>query len=199
MERVNILLLRGGLHMSLVFALQGLLPLIIFAIVDIFAGMRTAIIAAIIVSVIEAVWSWYSFGEVHSTTWLSLGLILVMGLISIRMRSDRLFKFQPVVMAVVFASVLAWFQWKGNPFMIQLMPRAAALLPEAQRAQMSDPRFIEIMARLDLLLIPTFLAHGLLVAWAATHKSTVFWLVARGVGFYVLVGMAFLVNIVLSM
>lgn len=185
--------------MTLVFAFQGLLPLIIFAIVDIFASMRTAIIAAIVVAVLEAIWSWYSFGEVDPSTWLSLGLMLLMGLISIRMRSDRLFKFQPVVLAVVFAGVLAWFQLKGNPLMIQLMPKAAGLLPEAQRAQMSDPSFIEIMTRLDLLLIPTFLAHALVVAWAATRKSTVFWLVARGVGFYVLVGVAFVVNIILSL
>ena len=199
MKRVNILLLHGGFYMSIAFALQGLLPLIVFAIVDIFASMRTAIVAAIIVSVIEAGWSWYSFGEVDSTTWLSLGLILLMGLVSIKMRSDRLFKFQPVAMAVVFAGVFGWFQWHGNPLMVQLMPKVAGLLSEAQQAQMSDPRFIEIMTTLDLLLIPTFLAHGILVAWAAIHKSTVYWLVARGVGFYVLVGVAFMVNIIISL
>ena len=184
--------------MSLAFALQGLLPLIVFAIVDMFASMRTAIIAAIVVSVIEAGWGWYSYGEVDPTTWLSLGLILLMGLVSIRMRSDRLFKFQPVVMALVFAAVLGWYQFQGNPLMVQMMPKVAALLSEEQRELMKDQRFTEIMTRLDLLLIPAFLAHAALVAWAATRKTTMYWLVARGVGFYALAALAMLANVILS-
>ena len=197
-KRVNILLHVGEMDMSLALVLQGLLPLIVFAIVDIFASMRTAIIAAIIASVVEAAWGWYSYGEVDPTTWLSLGLILLMGFVSIKMRSDRLFKFQPVVMALVFAAVLGWYQWQGNPLMVQMMPKVAALLSEAQRAQMSDPRFIHSMTRLDFLLIPSFLAHASLVAWAATSKTTMYWLVARGVGFYVLMAIAILGNVIMS-
>jgi intracellular septation protein A len=118
---------------------MGLLPLIVFAVVDIVAGMRAAIIAAMIVACAEAVWSWYQFGEIDNITWLSLGLIFVMGLISIQMKDPRLFKFQPVVLAGVLAALLGWFQLRGEPVMVQMMPKVAALLPEEQRWVMSDP------------------------------------------------------------
>lgn len=180
-------------------AIQGLLPLIVFAIVDIFAGMRAAIIAAMVFALAEAVWSWQQFGEVDNITWLSLGLIVAMGIISMRMQDVRLFKFQPVAMALIIAGVLSWFQLKGSPLMVQMMPKVAALLPEEQRWTMSDPTILKQMARLDLLLIPTFLAHAALVAWAALHKSTLIWIVARGVGFYVLMFGALAINFMLPM
>jgi intracellular septation protein len=183
----------------MMMALQGLLPLLVFAIVDIFAGMRTAIIAAILFALIEAGWSWYQFGEIDSVTWISLGLILLMGLISIRMQDARLFKFQPVVMALVLALALAWFEWQGNPLLVQMMPKVAALMPPEQQALLNDEGILKSMARMDLLMIPAFIAHAALVAWAAIRRSTIFWLIARGVGFYVLMGVALLANFLIPM
>lgn len=175
-------------------ALYGLLPLIVFAIVDIFAGMRAAIIAAIVVALAEAAWSWHQFGEVDNITWISLGLIVLMGLISIKMKDPLLFKFQPVVMALLLAAVMAWFHWQGDPILLQLMPKVAALLPEEQRWTLTAPEIVEQMRRLDLLMIPTFVAHAAVVAWAAVRKSTAVWLIFRGVGFYLLLIIASVAN-----
>lgn len=174
--------------------LFGLLPLIVFAVVDMFAGMRSAIAAAMVVALAEALWSWRQFGEIDSVTWVSLGLIVLMGVISIKMKDPLLFKFQPVVMALVLATVLAWFQWQGHPLMVQFMPKIAALLPEDQRTVMSNPLIVKQMGRLDLLMIPTFMAHAAIVAWAAIRKSTLFWLVARGVGIYAMMIPVLLLN-----
>ena len=184
--------------MNYAMALQGLLPLIVFAVVDMFANMRVAIISAIIFSVLEAVWGWYSYGEVDQTTWISLGLILAMGAVSIRMKSDKLFKFQPVAMGAVFAVTLGYFQLRGNPLMVQMMPKVAPLLPPENREQLMDPRMIALMARLDRSLIVVFMAHGSLVGWAAMKKSTMYWLIIRGVGFYVLLGLDLIVNMALG-
>ncbi|MEI6833720.1 MAG: septation protein IspZ [bacterium] len=176
-------------------ALFGLLPLIVFAVVDLFAGMRAAILAAIIVAFAEAAWSWHQFGEIDNITWLSIGLIVAMGLVSIKMKDPVLFKFQPVVMALILAAVMAWFQWQGQPLMVQMMPKVAAMLPEEQRWTLNAPEIVENMRRLDLLMIPTFITHAAIVAWAALRRSTVFWLIARGVGFYVLLVMVSILNI----
>jgi intracellular septation protein A len=185
--------------MSLDLALQGLLPLIVFAIVDMFASMNVAIAAGMAMGLVEIVWSWYSFHEVDQTSWVSLGLILAMGLVSIRMKSDKLFKFQPVVMAVVFACTLGWFQIFGSPLLVQMMPKVAALLPEDRKWQMTDPVMIKYMSRLDLLLIGAFLAHGALVAWAAIRKTTAYWILARALGFYAIAGIALMINFILPL
>jgi hypothetical protein len=181
----------------MLLALHGLLPLIVFAVVDIFAGMRAAIVAAIFVACAEATWSWSQFGEVDNITWLSMALIMVMGLVSLRMNDPLLFKFQPVVMALILALVMGWFHLTGQPLMLQMMPKVAAMLPEEQRWTLSDPEIIEKMRRLDLLMVPTLTAHAAIVAWAAVRKSTVFWLVARGVAFYLLLALVSVVNILI--
>ena len=178
-------------------ALFGLLPLIVFAVVDMFAGMRTAIAAAMVVALAEAFWSWTQFGEIDNVTWISLGLIVLMGLISIKMKDPLLFKFQPVVMALVLAAVLAWFQWQGRPLLVQFMPKIAPLLPEEQRAVMSNPMIVKQMGRLDLWMIPTFMAHAAVVAWAALRKSTIVWLFARGLGIYAMMIPVLLLNALL--
>jgi hypothetical protein len=53
------------------------------------------------------------------------------------------------------------------------------------------------MARLDLMMIPTFIAHGAVVAWAALRKSTLFWLVVRGAGIYLLMLLVVVINALL--
>jgi intracellular septation protein len=179
-------------------ALAGVLPLLAFAIIDIFAGMRAAIISAIVIAALEAGWSWYSMGEVDSLTWISLGLVLVMGVISYRMKDARLFKFQPVVLAGVLVVVFAWFQWQGSPLLVQMMPKVAKLLSPERQAVMGDERMIKSMARLDFMMIGVFFAHGVLVAWSALRKSTLHWIIMRGVGIYVLIVVAILLNLLIA-
>jgi intracellular septation protein A len=180
-------------------ALVGFLPLIVFAIVDMFAGMRKAIIAAIIIAVGEAIWTWHAFGAVDPTTWISLGLVLLMGLISLRMQDARLFKLQPVMMAFVLVVTFSWFEWQGHPLLVQMMPKVGKLLSPEQQWIVSDERMIKSMARLDLLMIGVFLAHGALVAWSALRKSTLHWILMRGVGVYVLMGIAMLLNFLIPL
>lgn len=180
--------------MSLMLALQGILPLLVFAIVDIFASLRTALIAAFIFAVAEVAFGYYSYGEVDQLSWISLGLVALMGGVSFYLKSDRLFKFQPVALAAVSAGALVYFQWMGEPLIIQMLPKVAAMMPEEQRAQFSSPQFLRIMARMDALMIFVFITHGILVAWAAVKKSTMVWLVVRGIGFYVLLVIALIIN-----
>lgn len=175
-------------------ALAGILPLLVFAIVDIFAGMRAAILAAVVIAFLEAGWSWYTFGEIDNITWVSIGLIVVMGAISLRMKDSRLFKFQPVVLAAVFALTLSWFQFQGEPLLVQMMPKVAKLLSPEQQALVSDERMIKAMARLDLMMIGVFVVHGAMVAWSAMRKSTLHWIIVRGVGIYALMVVALIIN-----
>lgn len=185
--------------MNSMMVLQGILPLVVFAIVDIFAGLRAAIVAAMVFATAEAIWSYYQFGEIDHLTWASMILVLVMGAIAFKMRNDKLFKFQPVAMSALSAGALIYFQIFETPLMVQMMPKMAPLMPEAQRAQMSSPEMIALIARLDTMMIFVFIAHGLLVAWAAMRKSTLYWLILRGAGFYGLLLLVLLINLILGL
>ncbi|MCX6117688.1 MAG: septation protein IspZ [Proteobacteria bacterium] len=172
--------------MSWMIVLQGLLPLIVFALADMFSTQRTALILAMIVACAEAVWSYYYLGEVDKLTWLSIGLVVAMGCISIKMKSAVLFKFQPVVLGVIIAAAFAYYQLIGDPLLPQLVMKLKTLLPPDQVELMDNPIFMALIRRLDALMIVMFLVHAALVAWAAVYRSTLVWLLVRGVGIYVL-------------
>lgn len=185
--------------MNSLMALQGVLPLIVFAVVDIFAGLRAAIIAAIVFAIAEAVWSYNQFGEIDKLTWASLILVIVMGAVAFKMRNDKLFKFQPVALAAVSAGALLYFQIFETPLMVQMMPKIAPMLPPEQQANINNPQMIALITRMDAMMIGVCIAHGALVAWAALRKSTLYWLIARGAGFYGLLAVALLINLVLGL
>ena len=185
--------------MNGVMALQGLLPLIVFAIVDIFASVRAAIVSAIVFAILEAGWSYYQFGEVDRLTWISLGLVVVMGAIAFKMRNEMLFKFQPVALSLVSAFALLYFHVFDTPLMVQMLPKAAALLPADQQERMHDPQMIAMIARMDGMMVGACIAHAALVAWAAMHKSTLYWLIMRGAAFYGLIAIVVLLNLVLGL
>jgi len=183
--------------MNIMMALQGLLPLLVFAVVDMFASLRTALVAALVMAIGEVVWSYWTFGEIDQLTWISLGLVVVMGGTSIYMQSDRMFKFQPVLLAAIIAGTLAYFHGVGEPLLIQMIPKVAQLLPEDRQEQMRSPIMLAKLTQLDLLLIFMFIIHGVLVAWAAIRCSTLVWLLARGVGLYVLMAVTVILNAVI--
>lgn len=185
--------------MNGMMALQGLLPLIVFAIVDIFASMRAAIVAAIVFAILEAGWSYYQFGEVDRLTWISLGLVIVMGVIAFKMRNEVLFKFQPVALSAVSALALLYFQVFDTPLMVQMLPKAAAMLPLDQQERLRDPQMIALIARMDAMMVGACVIHAGLVAWAAMHKSTLYWLVMRGAAFYGLIAIVVLLNLILGL
>jgi hypothetical protein len=178
----------------MMLVLQGILPLVVFALVDIFAGLRAALIAAIVFAVLEACWSYYTFGEIDHLTWVSLGLICVMGALSYKMKSDRLFKFQPVALGVIAALVFVYFRVTEAPLLLQLVPKVSLLLPPERRDLFESPQALAALNRLDLLMIAVLLIHSALVAWAAVRKSTMVWLIVRGVMLYVLMLLAVLLN-----
>lgn len=187
----------GEVRVNSIMALQGLLPLIVFAIVDIFAGLRAGIVAAIIFALLEAGWSYHEFGEVDRLTWISLILIIVMGAIAFKMRSDRLFKFQPVVLSLFMSLALLYFQIFETPLMIQMLPKVRPMLPEANRAVTFEPRMIAMFVRVDAMMVVVFALHAALVAWAAMHRSTLYWLVMRGAALYGMMAVVLLLNLIL--
>ena len=92
---------------------------------------------------------------------------------------------------------MGWFQWSGDPLLLQMLPKVKGLMPPDKQWVLSDGMFLKRMARLDLMMVFAFIAHGVIVAWAAMRKSTLYWLIARGVGLYVVLGAALLLALVL--
>ncbi|WP_141731534.1 septation protein IspZ [Oligoflexus tunisiensis] len=172
------------------------LPLIIYIGVDAWKGFRAGIIAAMICTIIMAVYHYLMFGQIDKFL-LGEGLmILVLGTISLKMNNDRYFKFQPPVLAAVFSAVFAWFQVFDQPLMLHFIPQMekifqtnsadlnarAGIEPheESPALQMlHSEEFRLTLSRLSGQMIWLFAAHGILMAYAALRLRTAAWFAWR--------------------
>lgn len=184
--------------MNVSLMIMEFLPLIVYIGVDAWKGFRAGIIAAIVCTLVMVVYTYLMFGEIDKFV-LGEGLmIIVLGGISLKMNNDRYFKFQPTVLAAVFAGVFAWFQAFDQPLMLHFVPHMEKLLqstPTEMRAMdgeqppvvvesetmqmLHSDHFKTVMGRLSGHMIWLFLAHGLIMIYAAVRLRTAGWFAWR--------------------
>jgi intracellular septation protein len=170
--------------------LMGILPLLAFAIVDSFAGLKPALYTAIAFALFELGVSIYWFGEVDWITGLSVILVLVLALVCFKSKKDIHFKMQPVILSLVFAAVMLISYWSGEPILLAFIDKYADKLPLEMQDKLSHP-----MVRPSLHLMTFYgglamLAHATCTAWCAFKLSKWWWLAMRGFGFYLFLGLA---------
>ncbi len=155
-----------------------LLPLVIFVVVDIKAGMRAAVIAALGAAILFLIWSYFTFGRIDEIGLIEVALLGILGAISIKLNNSRFFKFQPVIIGIIIGLFLLYTQLFSEPFLQRMVPMLKQLQPEMAHIY-DDPRMLALLSRTSLYLIPVFLLHALLVAYAAVRKSNWFWIGTR--------------------
>jgi intracellular septation protein A len=114
------------------------------------------------------------------------------------MNNDRYFKFQPTVLALVFAGVFAWFQLFDQPLMLHFIPHMekifqsnptelrafdASQIPGEEAspmlAMLRSEHFKNVLGRLSGHMIWLFIAHGLIMIYAAIRLKTAGWFAWR--------------------
>lgn len=157
----------------------GILPIIVFVLVDIYVGARAGALAAVTLAVLWLGWTYWRIGEVDMLSWVEFACIVVLGSVSAWMNKSQFFKFQPVAVGFLTAAFLGYFQLMGNPLLIQMIPVAKKMLPPEQASQFDAPQIVEMLGRASGHLAIVLFLHGLFVAYAALKKSTVYWMWAR--------------------
>lgn len=174
------------------------LPLIVYIGVDAWKGFRAGIIAAMICTLVMLGYDFVLFNELDKFILGEGIMILVLGAISLKMNNDRYFKFQPTVLALVFAGVFAWFQFFDQPLMLHFVPHMEKLfqsqptelraldgtqLPSAEASPMLEmlhsEHFKKVLSRLSGHMIWLFIAHGLIMTYAAIRLKTAGWFAWR--------------------
>lgn len=174
------------------------LPLIVYIGVDAWKGFRAGIIAAMICTLVMLGYDYVLFKELDKFILGEGIMILVLGAISLKMNNDRYFKFQPTVLALVFAGVFAWFQFFDKPLMLHFVPHMEKLFqsqptelraldgtqaPSTEASPMLEmlhsEHFEKVLSRLSGHMIWLFIAHGLIMTYAAIRLKTAGWFAWR--------------------
>lgn len=166
--------------------LFGILPLIVFVIVDSFAGLRAGVIAGVIFAIAEAAYTVVVYKTIDELTIASTVLVLVFGALSYKSKKDIYFKLQPVVLGVLLGLAFLVMQLMGKPLMVMMMQKYQFIFPEDMRAILLSPELMVMMAHLSGILGFGFLIHAALVGYSAFKMNKWWWLIIRGVGFYVM-------------
>ena len=76
--------------------LFGILPLLAFVIIDTFFNIKVALVVTVVLAMIEAIWTYYTFGGLDSITLVSLFLILLLSVFSYVKKTASILKFSPL-------------------------------------------------------------------------------------------------------
>ena len=164
----------------------GLLPVVIFWFVEDKFGTFWGLIAAIVWAIGECLYEYIRYKRIDRMTLFSTGLVVILGGLGALLDKSILFKFQPVIMEIVFAGVLVWGGRKGDPLLLKMAKKTR---PEAFSSP--DPfvqaQHLSIMRRLTRNLIIVLIGHSLLLSYVAVKGTTGQWAFWKGIGFNVFV------------
>jgi len=171
----------------------GMLPLLVFVILDSFSSLRMSILSALTVGAVGVALSCYYTGGIEWLSVLLFLLFVVMGLLSIKMKKSIIFKFQPVVVSGLLATVLFVSHLVRKPLFVVLSDKYHDLLMEAPLIKsFIDLRGVDafraILTTGTLGVSLSLFLYAVLVALAAWKLSNWSWLVIKGFGLYVIIG-----------
>lgn len=161
------------------------LPILVFIVVDELYGVVAGMVAAIVFSAVESFWIRWKHGRWDAFLLFDVGLITLLGGISLVSHNDVFFKLKPAFLQSVLLVVLGLSAWSKIPLM-ELMARrymGSIEFGDYQRQQ------LRIMTGRLFWLIAV---HTSLVVWTAFYSSRRVWAFASGGMFYILFGAFFL-------
>lgn len=164
--------------------LGGLLPVLIFALIEDHFGTLWGLVAGMVFGVGEILWEWKTRGKVDPMTWGGNGLLLVLGVISLVTQEGVWFKLQPAVIEVGMTAALWGSVAFGKPLCQSLAQKQGGLPADLKTGlkpgvgPVLERAFRGMTLRLGLF----FAVHAALAVWAALFWSTAAWVALKGIG-----------------
>lgn len=170
--------------------LLGILPLLVFVIVDTFSSFKMALISAVLLALAETIFTIYQFGSLDWITGISFLLVGLMSYFAWKKDDEKLFMWQPVIVSWVFALYIFIVKLTGSDLFIDLFEKYGSVMPGNVQATMQNPIMQKALQLLSWTATAAFALHGSVTLFAAYKLNKWWWLAARGVGFYLFMGAA---------
>lgn len=166
----------------------GLVPVLIFWVIEDKFGTLWGLAAAAVWAVGECIYSYARYRKIDNLTLISTALVLILGGLSWALDNSLFFKFQPVLIELIFVVAIWWFSRDGRPALLkmaeQARPEIFSKLSEQQRA-LQQSMFTKLSRRLCWMLW----IHIVVMVVVALYGTTGQWAFAKGIGFNLLLGL----------
>jgi intracellular septation protein A len=171
----------------------GLIPLIIFVILDSFASTKTALVGAIVFALLETIFTLYLFKTIDEVTIFSFVLVVILAFISYKSSNKLWFKFQPVILSIGIGIYLIGTYYLGSPVLYEMSMKYINFFPIELRYQILHPMMQLILKKATQTVGFAFLIHAVFTAICAVKLSNIWWLIMRSIGFYLFMFLGLLV------
>lgn len=167
----------------------GFLPLIIFILADSIWGTNIGLIVAVVSGIIEFIISYFKEKTIDKFILLDLGLIVILGMVSIALKNDIFFKLKPALIELIFCIILGISVFSPVNIMMLMARRymKGIQFDEAQARQLN---------RSLRVLFYIFLAHTILIVYSAFFMSKGAWAFISGGLFYILFAVYFIFELI---
>lgn len=151
----------------------GLLPVIVFTIIEEKYGVMAGLTAGLIFGTAEIAYELIRYKKVNALTWVGNGLLIILGLLSLIAQDGLWFKLQPALFEAGFFVFLFGSWVLKRPFLVLIIEKQNPTAPEFLKHSMSA-----MTLRFSLFM----LFHAGLATWAALYWSTRHWALLKGLG-----------------
>lgn len=169
--------------------LPGFIPLFVFIAIDEIWGTRAGLVAALIIGVGEMGWIWWKEKRFDKFVLFDTALLFILGSVSIILDNDIFFKLKPGLVELILCAVLAVSAFsKVN--IVGLMTQRYL-----KDMELNEQQSKQLRKTMQLMFL-VFLAHTVLVFYAAFYLSSEAWAFISGGLFYILFGVVFVVEFI---
>jgi len=159
----------------------GFLPLLVFIAADALWGTRVGLAVAVVSGILELAVSYIKEKKLDRFILLDTGLIVLLGGISLLLRTDVFFRLKPALVELVFCLILGISVYSPVNIMLAMSRRYLKNLP------LSEEQIKPMMRGMKILFF-IFLGHTVLIVYAALAMSVRAWGFISGGLFYILFG-----------
>jgi len=166
----------------------GFLPLLIFIAADALWGTQIGLMVAVAIGIIELIISYLHEKIIDRFILLDVGLIVVLGGISILLENDIFFKLKPALIEAIFCLILGISVFSPMNIMLMMSKRYM------KNIELNTPRITQLNKNLRALFY-IFSLHTLLIIYAAFFLSKEAWAFISSGLFYILFAVYFIIEV----
>ena len=157
----------------------GFLPLIVFIVADSIWGTRIGLVVAVGAGIVELTYSYLKEKTLDRFVLFDIGLIVLLGLVSILLDNDIFFKLKPALIELLFCAVLGLSVYSRFNIIMLMSKRY-------MKGMTLSPAQVSELGRSLKVLFYLFIGHTGLIVYSAFYLSRAAWAFISGGLFYII-------------
>lgn len=165
----------------------GLLPILVYALVDAFShNLRVAVVMSVLASFAELLLLYSKTGTVDPVSIVGTSLFIGLGYYSLRTNDRLFFKLQPAITAAIVGLLVGYLQFFGQPVLDRYWPFLQKILAPEQQDMLRDPQIHAMLNKMFTGLTFVMFLYAAWIAYAAKKQSQRAWVLVNVLGIFLL-------------